>query len=645
MPLLAAVLIALFTAAPAAAGDISVRITSPLGRTGTPGTIRIVAQVKPQKGQTVSEVRFSVDGKPQGSVTAGPPFSVEWTDSNPFERRVIVVEAKGTDGEVGRDQVVLEPYELSEITEVTSVLVDAAIYDKAGRPVKGMTASDFVLEEDGKPQKPDLVAQEAIPTTFAVLVDGSQSMSRNIDFVQEAAGRLATYLRPRDRVIVAPFSLRLRAITGPTNDRRTIAEAVQAITAEGGTALRDSMIDLAGRLSTTPGRRVIILITDGYDENSRASLEDAVTAVKAQGITVYCVGIGGVAGISLKSHNELKQIASATNGKYFFPSRPDQLPDVYDVLASDAQLRYLISYTPANQRRDGTWRTIAVRPHAPDLMVKARPGYFAPKPPPVKPALEFTAMDLQSRFLEVTKDDLIVVEDGVEQKIDTFQEATTPVMMVLALDQSGSMKQSADKVVEAATAFVGALRPEDWLGVITFADRSMVAHGMTQERESTLQAVAAYKAEGGTALYDALCDSVLMLKRYTGRKAVVVLTDGRDEDNPGTGPGSTRTWEQVIGLFREVDVTAFAVGLGTKIDPERLTALATVSGGQAYFPQEVAELSAQYARIVDNLSHRYVIGYTSTNSSRDGKWRTVEIRTRTAGIVVHSRQGYFAPDR
>jgi Ca-activated chloride channel family protein len=645
MPLLAAVLIALFAAAPAAAGDIAVRITSPLGRTGTPGTIRIVAQVKPQKGQTVSEVRFSVDGKPQGSVTAGPPYSVEWTDSNPFERRVIVVEAKGTDGEVGRDQVVLEPYELSEITEVTSVLVDAAIYDKAGRPVKGMTASDFVLEEDGKPQKPDMVAQEAIPTTFALLVDGSQSMSRNIDFVQEAAGRLAAYLRPRDRVIVAPFSLRLRAITGPTNDRRTIAEAVQAITAEGGTALRDSMIELAGRLSTTPGRRVIILITDGYDENSRASLEDAVAAVKAQGITVYCVGIGGVAGISLKSHNELKQIASATNGKYFFPSRPDELPDVYDVLASDAQLRYLISYTPANQRRDGTWRTIALRTNAADLVVKAKPGYFAPKPPPVKPALEFTAMDLQSRFLEVTKDDLIVVEDGVEQKIDTFQEATTPVTMVLALDQSGSMKQSADKVVEAATAFVGALRPEDWLGVITFSDRSMVAHGMTQERESTLQAIAAYKAEGGTALYDALCDSVLMLKQYKGRKAVVVLTDGRDEDNPGTGPGSTRTWEQVIGLFREVDVTAFAVGLGTKIDPERLSTLATVSGGQAYFPQEVSELSAQYERIIDNLSHRYIIGYTSTNSSRDGKWRKVEIRTRSADIVVHSRQGYFAPDR
>ncbi len=645
MPLLAAVLIALLAAAPAAAGEISVRITSPLGRTGTPGTIRIVAQVKPQKGQAISEVRFSVDGKPQGTVTAGPPYSVDWTDSNPFERHTIVAEAQTAGGDVGRDEVVLEPYELNEVTEVTSVLVDASIYDRTGRPVKGMTAADFVLDEDGKPQKPDMVAQEAIPTTFAVLVDSSQSMSRNIDFVQEAAGRLAAYLRPRDRVIVAPFSFGLKAITGPTNDRRTIAEAVQAITAEGGTALRDSMIDLAKLLSTTPGRRVIILITDGYDENSRASLEDAIDAAKAQGITVYCVGIGGVAGISMKGHDELKRIASATNGKYFFPPRPEELPNVYDVLASDAQLRYLISYTPTNQRRDGTWRTIALRTSAADFVVKARPGYFAPKPPPVRPTLEFTAMDLQSRFLEVTKDDLIVLEDGVEQKIETFQEATTPVTIVLALDESGSMQKSADKVVEAATGFVEALRPEDWLGVITFADKSMVAHGMTQERESTLQAIAAYKAEGGTALYDALCDSVLMLKQYKGRKAIVVLTDGRDENNPGTAPGSTRTWEQVVGLVREVDVTVFPVGLGTKIDPERLSTLATVSGGQAYFPQEVSELSAQYARITDNLSHRYIIGYTSTNPSRDGKWRKVEVRTRSADIVVHSREGYFAPDR
>lgn len=645
LPLLIAVCLASAPAAPALAADLQVRITSPLGRTGTPGTIRIVAQVRPAHGQAVAEVRFSVDGRHQGTVTGGPPYSVEWTDENPFERRTIVAEAHDRNGAAGRDEVVLEPYELTEVTEVTSVLVEAAIYDKEGRPVRGLTAPEFILEEDGRLQKPDMVAQEAIPTTFAVLVDSSQSMWRNIDFVQEAAGRLAAYLRARDRVIVAPFGLGLKAVTGPTNDRQTIAEAVGAIEAAGGTALRDSLIELAERLSNTAGRRVIVLISDAYDENSHSTVDAAVAAVKARGITVYCVGIGGVAGISMRGHDELKAVAAATSGRAFFPPRPDELPNVYDVLASDAQLRYLITYTPTNQRRDGTWRSIDLRTYAAGFLVKARPGYFAPKPPPVRPALEFTAMDFQSRFLEVTKDDLVVLEDGVEQKIETFHEATTPVTMVLALDQSGSMKKSADKVVEAATAFVEALRPEDWLGVITFADRSTVAHGMTQERQSTLQAIASYKADGGTALYDALCDSVLMLKQYKGRKAIVVLTDGRDEDNPGTGPGSARTWEQVVGLVREIDVTVFAVGLGTKIDPERLLTLGNVSGGQAYFPVDVSELPAQYGRIVDNLGHRYVIAYTSTNPSRDGRWRTVEIKTRSADIVVHSRRGYFAPEK
>jgi Ca-activated chloride channel homolog len=96
---------------------------------------------------------------------------------------------------------------------------------------------------------------------------------------------------------------------------------------------------------------------------------------------------------------------------------------------------------------------------------------------------------------------------------------------------------------------------------------------------------------------------------------------------------------------REQEITAFTVGLGTKIDPDRLKELASVSGGQAYFPLEVSELSAQYQRVIENLRHRYVLSYTSTNSKRDGKWRSVEIRARASGIVISSRHGYFAPER
>jgi Ca-activated chloride channel family protein len=625
--------------------ELSVRITSPLGRMGDPGTVRIVGQVRAPSGRSVTAVRFSVDGVLLGTVTSGPPYAVEWTDDNPFQRREIVVEAEDSDGDVGRDRIVLEPFVVTELAEITSVLVEAGVYDRHGRMVRGMQAPEFVLEEDGVRQTPDMVAQETIPTTFALLVDGSQSMWRNMEFVRAAAGTLTAYLRPKDHVLVAPFSRALRAITGPTNDRQTIGEAVEAISAQGGTAMRDSMIEIAGRFDGVGGRRVIVLITDAYDEHSASSLEDALAAVKEAGVTVYTVGIGGVAGISLRGHDELKAIAAGTGGRSFFPSRPTDLPNVYDILANDAQLRYLITYTPANQRRDGTWREISLRTYDETLVVRARGGYFAPKPPPVRPVLEFTAMDPGNRYLEITRDDLLVFEDGVEQQIETFQEATAPVAMVLLLDASGSMRRVSGQVVGAASAFVGALRPEDSMGLLTFADKVDVVHAITTNRSNSYEAFAGYRAEGGTALYDALCDSMLMLKHLKGRRAVVALTDGRDEDNPGTGPGSIRLWTDVLRLMQDQDVTFSPVGLGARIDPDRLNLLATFSGGEAYFPQEVEELRAQFERITENLRHRYIVGYTSTNPVRDGKWRAVEIRTRDAGIRITSRKGYFSPPK
>jgi VWFA-related protein len=612
---------------------------------GEPGAVRIVGQVRPAPGRTVAEVRFSVDGTLLGTVTNGPPYAIEWTDDNPFQRREIVVEAEDDDGNIGRDRIVLDPFVVTEVAEITSVLVEAGVYDKDGRMIRGLTASEFMLEEDGRRQVPDMVAQETIPTTFALLVDASQSMSRNMEFVRGAAGRLLAYLRPKDRVLVAPFSKQVRAVTGPTQDRQTISESIEAIDARGGTAMRDAMVQIAGRFEGVEGRRVIVLITDAYDEHSQTSLAEAVAAVKGSGVTVYTVGIGGVAGISLKGHDELKSIAAGTGGRSFFPSRPTDLPNVYDVLASDAQLRYLITYTPTNQKRDGSWRTISLRTANESLIVKARTGYFAPKPPPVRPVVEFTAMDSLNAYLDLSREDLVVFEDGVEQKIETFQEATAPLSMVLVLDSSGSMRRASEQVVAAATTFVEALRPEDSLGLLTFADKVDVAHAITTNRQNTVQTLSEYRAEGGTALYDALCDSLLMLKGLKGRRAVVILTDGRDEDNPGTGPGSVRSWESVLRLMQDQDVTMFPVGLGPRIDAQRLELLATLSGGEVYLPQDVTALAADFARVTENLRHRYVVGYTSTNPVRDGKWRTVEIRTKSAGVRISSRKGYYAPAR
>ncbi len=620
----------------------AIRITSPLGRTGVVTRLRIVAQVTIPAGQAISTVSFYVDGALIGTAPAGPYSAVDWLDQNPFERREIIVEAADAAGRVLKDTVVLPPFEVTDKTEVTSILLETGVYDKAGRFISSLDPGVFAVRENDVAQKIDLVARETLATHMVLLVDNSQSMSRTMDFVRLAAERLAGALRKRDTVIVAPFNSHIGTITGPTNDVPTIAQAIGAMHAAGGTAFLDVLRESTHLLEGMEGRRAIILITDGYDENSKSTIAEVIREAEAANVTIYVVGIGGVAGISLKGEDALRRVANETGGRIFFPPREPDLVGIADSVATDAHSRYLITYTPANQKKDGAWRAITV--DVPEgYRVRTRAGYFAPSPPPIRPALEFTVTDDSHAFVDITADDLEVVEDGVVQKVDTFQEAVDPVSMVMALDSSGSMKKSAAAVQEAARDFVLAVRPEDSLALITFADVPKFAHVLATNRQWSLDAIDKYVPLGGTALYDALFNSLMTLKGVAGRHAVVVLTDGKDENNPGTAPGSEHTLDEVLKLVKSVNATVFPIGLGTKVERPVLERLAAVSGGEALFPTDVTLLDAQYHRVIENLRRRYVLSYTSTNSSHDGSWRSVEIRSRTRDLVVATLGGYFAP--
>lgn len=625
---------------------LSVRITSPLGRTGLPGKIRIVAQVYHRLSAPPGQVRFYVDDQLLQALDQGPPYAVEWVDENPFERREIAVEAVDMLGNAARDKVVLEPFEVVETAEVASVLLDTSVQDKKGRFVKGVDVSAFTVIEDGQPQTIDLVRQEAVGATFAMLVDSSESMSRRLDFVQRTATTLSRYMGPRDRMVIAPFSREVGSITGPTNDRATIAESVRAITAHGGTAILDSLASASRILVSAEGRRTIVLITDGYDEDSSTSFEEALAAVKSVGATLYVVGVGGVAGISIKGERLLRRLAVETGGRFFFPAREEQLAEVGNVLTEDVQNRYLIAYTPLNQKFDGTWRAVTVKTTDPEHVVRTRPGYFAPKPPPIRPAVEFTALEPSGRYIDLTAEDLEVIENGVPQRVETFQEAVQPVSIVLALDASGSMIKKEADVVASAREFISALRPQDQLALVVFADRPVFAQDFSRNHQYFINALKDYKASGGTALYDALSESLVRLKRVEGRRVVVVMTDGRDEDNPGTGPGSINNIEDVTKYVQETGAVVFGIGLGTKVDQAPLQKIADLSGGQAFFPTDVTALPAQYRRVVDDLRRRYIVGYTSSHIQRDGSWRAVTIQVKShPDAVIKSAGGYFAPSR
>jgi VWFA-related protein len=435
----------------------------------------------------------------------------------------------------------------------------------------------------------------------------------------------------------------LGAITGPTADVETIGDAISAMRADGGTAIHDSIVEASRLLESVEGRRTIILISDGFDENSEASIEGAVARVHEVGATIYCVGIGGVMGVPLPSQTRLRTLADQTGGRVYFPWRDSELAAIGKTIAADAHSRYLLTYTPTNQKRDGTWREIAVAAGE-GLRVRTRPGYRAPAPPPIRPEIEFSVITASAEAAEMSVDDFEVFEDDVPQVVDTFQEAVDPVSIVLALDASGSMRRAAPVVQQTASDFVKAVRAEDRLALLTFADTANLAHKFTENRQPSMQAIAAYQPSGGTALYDAIAESLTALKSVQGRRAIIVLSDGRDEDNAGTAAGSVRTLDEVLELTRQVGAAIFTIGLGDRLDRDVLKQLSRESGGESYFSLDPDALGAQFNLVIENLRRRYVVSYTSTQTENDGRWRSVRIRPRRPNVAVAAQSGYFAPE-
>ena len=622
-----------------------IQITSPLGRIEATGPLRLVAQVRAEFAETVSAVRFFVDDVAVGEDNEGPIYAVQWTDKNPFVPTTIRVEAMSATGVLGIDSVTLPGLDVKDEAEVASVLLDISVLDEEGRYVKGLTREHFQVFEDDKAQSIDLLDASTVPTTHTLLVDTSNSMSYRFDFVRRAARRLASSMKPGDRMVVLPFSSALGAMTGPTTDLDAVASAIETLKSGGGTAIADAILSAADSMEHVDGRHIFVLFTDGYDEHSNVKLDEAMEAIRELHGTLYTVGINGAAGMSIKGREGLKSLAAGTGGKAFFPTRDEELPIVHDRVSADVASRYLLTYTPTNQLKDGKWRAVRVATGNPALSIKTREGYFAAAPPPVRTTLEFVARDANRRPIELNAGDLTVFEDGVEQQLTTFQEIVDPVSMVMALDKSGSMRQEEEAVRSAAGAFIDALRPEDALGVLAFSDGADWLADIAPYRTWSRHAVNQYKTAGGTALYDGIGLALERLATVKGRKAIVLLSDGKDEDAPGKGPGSKLTAADIFEQLSKANVAIYAIGLGKGIDRPFLEKLAAMTNGEAYFPLEVTQLASEYKRVVEDLRRRYVIGYTSTNSTRDGKWRSVELRTRTEGLTIASRGGYNAPSK
>jgi VWFA-related protein len=231
-----------------------------------------------------------------------------------------------------------------------------------------------------------------------------------------------------------------------------------------------------------------------------------------------------------------------------------------------------------------------------------------------------------------------VFEDGRPQAVSHFASEDVPLELVAAIDISGSMAPAMPKVKTAVKEFLRDVPPEDQVTLLGFNDSIFTLTRKATDPAERIKAVDRLAPWGSTALYDVLLRGVEILGRQTGRKALVVFTDGEDQ-------GSHATIHDVERKLQSSDVTLYMIGQGRGVTMEPLKRimerLSVPTGGRALFTDSVDELHVAFADLLDELSNQYLLGYQSTNSKRDDAWRKIKVDV-DGHHDVRARQGYRA---
>jgi Ca-activated chloride channel homolog len=255
---------------------------------------------------------------------------------------------------------------------------------------------------------------------------------------------------------------------------------------------------------------------------------------------------------------------------------------------------------------------------------------------------------LGERVLNLSKDNFRVYEDGKLQSITQFSSDDVPVTVGLVIDTSGSMRAKYGDTVTAALSFIRASNRNDEVFIVNFGDR--VSSGLpgdvpfSADLHQLGAALSLGTPAGRTALYDAILFSLRHLEQGTcGKRALLLISDGGDNS-------SAHGYEEAMRTVRESRATIYTISIFDANDPERnpalLRRLAQVSGGEAFFPERLADVLGVCQRIASGIRTRYTVGYVPVRSGEQGALRKLKVTASTPGghkLVVHTRTSYVLP--
>jgi Ca-activated chloride channel family protein len=320
----------------------------------------------------VKELVFFADGKRVCAVNK-QPFQCDWDAGDRIIEHTIRVTGELASGGRAVATVQTKGVKIAEAVDVDVVQFTAVVTDSDGRFVKGLTRDDFKVYDNDRPQTITSFESENIALEMVAALDVSSSMRDALPHVKESSKRFLGGLRPGDQVTLLAFNDLVYTLAPRTKDQSARVQAIDRMRAWGGTALYDVVVDALNRLGRQPGRRAMLLFSDGDDQSSHASLDAAVSRAEGSDATIYAIGQGR----AVRTRDlqvVLNRFASITGGRAFFTEDVSRLDRFFEEILEDLSNQYLVSYSYPDNERDGQWHKIRVEAGN-GRHVRARPGY------------------------------------------------------------------------------------------------------------------------------------------------------------------------------------------------------------------------------------------------------------------------------
>jgi VWFA-related protein len=279
-----------------------------------------------------------------------------------------------------------DPYTIR--MDVEMVILRATVQDHKGLPVSGLGKDNFQVYEDGVLQQITYFTHQDIPVTVGLVVDNSGSMKGKRAEVIAAALAFAQSSNPKDQMFVVNFnehvSFGLPADTAFTDQPAQLTLALSRIAADGETALYDAVAAALEHLKKgNRDKKVLIVVSDGGDNASKNTLAQTMALAMKSDAIIYTLGLFDPDDPD-KNPDVLHRFAKATGGKAFLPEMLKEVIPICEQIAHDIRNQYTIAYASTNEKQDGNYRVVAVKTVAVGggrLIVRTRPGYYAPNKP------------------------------------------------------------------------------------------------------------------------------------------------------------------------------------------------------------------------------------------------------------------------